>query len=191
MRSATLCAQNKIAKPALVAGVTGLSPKQQNELKKAAKNIAVVFSPNMSAGVNALFALAAQAAKLLGDFDMEVMEAHHRHKKDAPSGTALQLGEILARARGGTLARRAVYDRKGKDTSRRKDDIGFAVVRGGDIVGEHRLIFAGAGEQVELTHRSISRDTYAAGAVRAAKWAAKAKAGFYDMTPVLAEVKKQ
>ncbi|MGI9337600.1 MAG: 4-hydroxy-tetrahydrodipicolinate reductase [Gammaproteobacteria bacterium] len=182
-RSATLCAQNKTA---LVVGVTGLSPTQLAGLKKAARNVAVVFSPNMSAGVNALFALAAAAAKMLADFDMEVMEAHHRHKKDAPSGTALKLGEIMAQASGGTLARRAVFDRRGKDNIRRAKDIGFAVVRGGDIIGEHRLIFAGAGEQVELTHRSQSRDTYAAGAVRAAKWAAKAKPGFYDMTPVLA-----
>lgn len=182
-RSATLCAQNQTA---LVAGVTGLSAGQLAGLKKAARNVAVVFSPNMSAGVNALFALAAAAAKMLADFDMEVMEAHHRHKKDAPSGTALKLGEILAHSCGGVLARRAVFDRRGKNNIRREKDIGFAVVRGGDIVGEHRVIFAGAGEQVELTHRCQSRDTFAAGAVRAAKWAAKAKAGFYDMTPVLA-----
>ena len=182
MRSAVLCAPSKTA---LVIGVTGLSTRQLAGLRKTARNIAVVFSPNMSAGVNALFALAAAAAAMLADYDMEITEAHHRHKKDAPSGTALKLGEIMANASGGALSRRAVFDRRG--AIRRKNDIGFSVVRGGDIIGEHRLIFAGDGEQVELTHRSQSRDTYASGAVRAAKWAAKAKAGFYDMTPVLAK----
>ena len=182
VKSATLCAQTGAA---LVVGVTGLDSKQQAVLKKAAKKVPVVFSPNMSVGVNALFELCARAATMLGDFDMEVLEAHHRRKKDAPSGTALKLGEILASSRGEKLSRRAVFARRGKNAKRKDGDIGFAVVRGGDIIGEHRIIFAGAGEQIELTHRSINRDTYAIGALRAAKWAAKAKPGFYDMSPVL------
>lgn len=180
--NAALCAK---ANTALVVGVTGLSAAQHINLKKAGRKVAVVFSPNMSAGVNALFVLAAAAARMLDGFDMEILEAHHRNKKDAPSGTALRIGEILAAAGGKSLAQRGVFARHGKDESRKDDDIGFAVIRGGDIIGEHRVIFAGAGEQVELIHRSQSRDTYAAGAVRAAKWAAKAKPGFYDMSPVL------
>lgn len=182
---ADFCAAGNMA---LVIGVTGFGDEQKKRIQSAAQKIALVMSPNMSLGVNALFALADTAARLLkagrlgGGYDMEVFEAHHRRKKDAPSGTALRLGETLANATGTTLKQNAVFDRQGL---RDDNDIGFSVVRGGDIVGEHRVIFAGGGEQLELIHRSTSRANYAAGAVQAAKFAATADAGLYDMTPVI------
>lgn len=182
---ADFCAAGNIA---LVIGVTGFGDEQKKRIRAAAQKIALVMSPNMSLGVNALFALADTAARLLkagrlgGGYDIEVFEAHHRRKKDAPSGTALRLGEALANATGATLKQDAVFDRQGL---RGDNDIGFSVVRGGDIVGEHRVIFAGGGEQLELIHRSTSRANYATGAVQAAKFAATADAGLYDMTPVI------
>ncbi len=182
-RSAELCARGKTA---LVVGVTALGVKHKSALARAAKDIALVCSPNMSAGMNALFNLCAGAAAELEGYDLEIAEAHHNRKKDAPSGTALRLGEILSRARGddGGLSRRAVFCRQGADAARKKGDIGFSVVRAGDIVGEHRVIFGGAGEQLEILHRALNRDAFAAGALRAAKWAAGADAGFYDMSGV-------
>ncbi len=172
----------------MVIGVTGFSDEEKTKIQTTAEKIALVMAPNMSIGVCALLALAENAARLLnagrlgGGYDMEVFEAHHRRKKDAPSGTALRLGEVLASATGTTLKEDAAYDRQGQ---RAPNAIGFSVVRGGDIIGEHRVIFAGDGEQLELVHRSTSRANYAAGAVRAAKFAATAKNGLYDMTSVL------
>ena len=186
---AALCQQTNTA---LVVGGTGLTAEEKSRLQEFAEHLPLLLAPNMSVGVNALFTLAALAAKLLragalgGGYDMEIFEAHHRHKKDAPSGTALHLGEVLAQATDVELAAVAAFARHGQTPPRESEQIGFSVVRGGDIVGEHRAIFAGSGEQLEIIHRSTSRANYAAGAVRAAIFAARAKPGLYDMTAVLA-----
>ncbi|HEY7904270.1 MAG TPA: 4-hydroxy-tetrahydrodipicolinate reductase [Casimicrobiaceae bacterium] len=170
----------------LVAGTTGLDAAQKAALADFATRVAIVFAPNMSIGVNVLLALVELAAARLGpDFDIEIVEMHHRHKVDAPSGTALGLGEAAARGAGVALADHAVYARKGVTGERRAGAIGFATLRGGDVVGEHSVIFAGAGERIELTHRATSRATFAAGALRAARYVAGRAPGLYGMHEVL------
>jgi 4-hydroxy-tetrahydrodipicolinate reductase len=174
------------AKKAMVIGTTGFSEADKAQISKAAKTIAIVMSPNFAVGVNVVFRLAETAAKALGDdFDVEIIEAHHRHKVDAPSGTALRLGEIVAKATGRYLSDVAAHGRFGDTGERPGGQIGFHAVRGGDIVGEHTVMFAGAGERVEVTVRSQSRMTYAAGALRAAQWLKGRPAGLYDMSDVL------
>ena len=172
-------------KTALVVGATGFSAAETKKLRGAAKDIPLVAAPNMSAGVNVMFSLAERAARSLPKYDKEVFEAHHRGKKDAPSGTALRLGEIMAKASGADFSAAAVYSRTGRANRRKDGEIGFSVMRGGDIVGEHRAVFAGEGEQLEIIHRSTSRANYAAGAVAAAIFAAAAPPGFYGMEDVL------
>ena len=173
------------AKP-IVIGTTGFSEIQKKSILEASRRIPVVMSPNFAVGVNVLFRLAQTAAGALGkDYDVEIVEAHHRHKVDAPSGTALKLGEIVAKALRRDLERVATHGRKGDTGERPAAQIGFHAIRGGDIVGEHTVIFAGTGERVELSARSQSRMTYAAGALRAAKWLKDRPAGLYDMFHVL------
>jgi 4-hydroxy-tetrahydrodipicolinate reductase len=170
----------------LVVGTTGLSGDQEKELRAAAASIPVVFAPNMSVGVNLTFKLVELAARVLGDaVDIEIIEAHHRHKVDAPSGTALRLGRIVADTLGRDLETDAVYGREGQTGARDRRTIGFATIRAGDIVGEHTTLFAADGERVEITHRASSRLTFAAGAVRAAVWLGSRDAGLYDMQDVL------
>ncbi|HET9652507.1 MAG TPA: 4-hydroxy-tetrahydrodipicolinate reductase [Usitatibacter sp.] len=171
---------------AMVIGTTGFEPAQLEEIRAAAREIAIVMAPNMSIGVNVTLKLVEMAARALGpDYDVEVFEVHHKLKVDAPSGTALKLGEVAARARGTTLERDGVFERHGVTGERKAGAIGFSVARGGDIVGDHTVFFAGPGERVEITHRSSSRATYAQGAMRAAKWVAGKPAGLYDMHDVL------
>lgn len=171
---------------AMVIGTTGYSREQQGEIDGAAKDIAIVQAPNYSAGVNLSLDLVGRAAAALGDdVDIEIIEAHHRHKVDAPSGTALKLGAVAARATGRDLDECAVYARQGHTGARDRGTIGFATVRGGDIVGEHTVLFAGEGERIEITHKASSRQTFAGGAMRAAAWAAEQKPGCYDMNDVL------
>ncbi len=184
---AAACARRHVA---LVAGTTGLSPAQRAELATHARAVPIVFAPNMSIGVNVLLKLVELATARLGPaYDVEIVEMHHRHKVDAPSGTALRLGEAAATAMQTTLAESAVYAREGVTGERRAGSIGFATLRGGDVVGEHTVIFAGAGERVELTHKATSRQTFAGGAVRAARFVAACLAsnrpGLYDMADVL------
>jgi 4-hydroxy-tetrahydrodipicolinate reductase len=171
---------------AMVIGTTGFSEANRQHIADAAREIAIVFSPNMAVGVNVGFRLAEIAAGILGDdYDVEIIEAHHRHKVDAPSGTALKFGEVVARALGRDLARTAVHGREGVTGERDAKTIGFHAIRGGDIVGEHTVMFAGAGERVEITVRSGNRATYAQGALRAARFVAGRKIGLYDMSDVL------
>ncbi len=171
---------------ALLVGATGLDPKTLGVLRHAAQTIPVLLAPNTSVGVGVLAELVRGAAAALGgDFDVEIHEAHHRMKRDAPSGTALRLGEVIAAARGQTLDQAAVYDRHGADAPRAAGSIGFSVLRGGDIVGEHSVVFAGAGERLELTHRATDRDVFARGALRAADWLAARAPGTYGMQDVL------
>jgi len=171
----------------MVIGTTGFSAAQKKEIDAAATAIPIVMAANFAVGVNALYKLAESAARILGEgYDVEIIEAHHRQKVDAPSGTALQLGRIVAQALGRDLAKSAAHGRHGEPGARPSGEIGFHAVRGGDIVGEHTVLFAGVGERVELTVRSQSRMTYAAGAVRAAKWLRGRPAGVYDMFDVLA-----
>ena len=170
----------------LVIGTTGFDDAGKARIRDAATTIPVVFAPNMSVGVNLLMKLAELAAQVLQDgYDIEIIEAHHRHKVDAPSGTALGLGHAVARALDRDLAQCAVYGREGVTGERDPRTIGFATVRGGDIVGDHTLMFAGIGERVELTHKASSRATFAQGALRAAKWLQGRKPGLYDMRDVL------
>ncbi|MEW6414651.1 MAG: 4-hydroxy-tetrahydrodipicolinate reductase [Pseudomonadota bacterium] len=174
------------AKVPLVIGTTGFDDAGRARIAAAARLIPVVFAPNMSVGVNLLMKLAELAARVLEDgYDIEIIEAHHRHKVDAPSGTALGLGQAVARAIGRDLSRCAVYGREGMTGERDPKTIGFATVRGGDIVGDHTLLFAGIGERVELTHKASSRATFAQGALRAAKWLQGRAPGLYDMRDVL------
>lgn len=169
-----------------VIGTTGFSEAEKLKIAEHAKKIAIVFAPNMSIGVNVTMKLVALAAKSLGtDYDIEVFEAHHKMKIDAPSGTALKLGEIAAEARGQSLADVGVYNRNATTGARKPGDIGFSVVRAGDIIGDHTVFFAGTGERVEITHKSSSRENYAEGAIRAAKFLADKKAGLFDMQDVL------
>jgi 4-hydroxy-tetrahydrodipicolinate reductase len=174
------------ARKAMVIGTTGFTAPQRDAIEAAAQRIAIVLSPNFAVGVNAVFKLAETAARILGDdFDVEIVEAHHRHKIDAPSGTALRLGEIVAGALGRRLDQVAVHGRHGDTGVRPAQAIGFHAIRGGDIVGEHTVIFAGQGERVEVAVRSQSRATYAIGALRAAKWLRGRAPGLYDMADVL------
>ncbi len=171
---------------ALIAGTTGLEAEQQAALAAAAAVVPVVWAPNMSAGVNLLFAVTQQVARALGeDFDIEIAEMHHRHKVDAPSGTALGLGQAAAAGRGVDFDAVKVLSREGITGERKPGDIGFATLRGGDVVGEHSVVFAGAGERVELSHRATDRAIFARGAVRAALWSAGKPAGLYTMNDVL------
>ena len=169
-----------------VIGTTGFTPAQRALVAGHARELALVMAPNMSVGVNVMLRLLEQAAQALGpDYDIEVVEAHHRHKVDAPSGTALAIGEALARGRGVDLATRAVFTRHGHTGERRAGDIGFATVRGGDIVGEHTVLFAGTGERIEISHKSSSRANYAEGSLRAARFLVGRAPGLYDMHDVL------
>jgi 4-hydroxy-tetrahydrodipicolinate reductase len=170
----------------VVIGTTGFDEAGKGRIAEAARAIPVVFAPNMSVGVNLCFKLLDLAARVLGDsVDVEVIEAHHRYKADAPSGTALGMGEVVARALGRDLKECAVYGRQGVTGERPRSTIGFATVRAGDIVGDHTVLFAGGGERVEITHRAESRATFANGAMRAARWLAAKPAGLYDMQDVL------
>jgi 4-hydroxy-tetrahydrodipicolinate reductase len=175
----------RLGRPVVI-GTTGFGAGDRAKIEAAAKKIPVVLSPNFAVGVNAVFKLAEVAAGILGDgYDVEIVEAHHRHKVDAPSGTALKLGEIIASASKQKLSAVAVHGRHGDTGARPGRQIGFHAIRGGDIVGEHTVIFAGAGERVELTIRSQSRMTYALGALRAAKFLRGKRAGLYGMDDVL------
>jgi len=170
----------------MIIGTTGFSAEQKQVIEAAAKNVAIVFAPNMSVGVTLLINLVQSAAKVLSEgYDIEIIEAHHRHKVDAPSGTALRLGEAAASALGRDLAECAVYGREGVTGERDPSTIGFATVRGGDVVGDHTVLFAGIGERVELTHKASSRATFALGALRAAKFLADKNSGLFDMQDVL------
>lgn len=170
----------------LVIGTTGFSTEQKQQIESAAQDIGIVFAPNMSVGVTLLINLVQSAAKVLAEgYDVEIIEAHHRHKVDAPSGTALRLGEAAAAALGRDLETCAVYGREGVTGERDSNTIGFATVRGGDVVGDHTVLFAGIGERVELTHKASSRATFALGALRAAKFLQGRQSGLYDMRDVL------
>ena len=170
----------------MVIGTTGFDDAGKKAIADAARDIGVVFAPNMSVGVNVTLKLLEMAAKALGpDHDIEIIEAHHRHKVDAPSGTALKMGEVIAGAMGKRLADCAVYTRERHTGERRPGSIGFATIRGGDIVGDHTAMFAGTGERVEITHRSGSRATYAQGALRAAHFLMGRPHGLFDMWDVL------
>jgi 4-hydroxy-tetrahydrodipicolinate reductase len=170
----------------MVIGTTGFDAAGKNAIRAAAEEIAIVFAPNMSVGVNATFKLIEMATRMLNDgYDIEIIEAHHRHKVDAPSGTALKMGEMVAGALGRPLAELAVYAREGHTGERRTGSIGFATIRGGDIVGDHTVMFAGAGERIEITHRSGSRQSYANGSLRAARFLADKRRGLFDMFDVL------
>ena len=173
---------------ALVVGTTGLDARQMEILKTAAKKAPILCAPNMSVGVNILLRLVREAAAQLGeDYDIEILEMHHRHKADAPSGTALALGRAAAEGRGVDLAKKSARARDGVTGPRKAGAIGFAVLRGGDEVGFHRVLFAGPGEVLELSHRATSRRVFARGALRAALWLAKRKPGLYAMADVLAK----
>ena len=170
----------------VVIGTTGFSEQEKARIKAAAEDIGVVFAPNMSVGVNVCLKLLDVAARVLGDeVDIEVIEAHHRHKVDAPSGTALRMGEVVAEALGRDLKDCAVYGREGHTGERDRKTIGFETIRAGDIVGDHTVLFAGTGERIEITHKASSRMTFAYGAVRAASWLTGRKTGLYDMRDVL------
>ncbi|WP_444812809.1 4-hydroxy-tetrahydrodipicolinate reductase [Variovorax jilinensis] len=170
----------------LVIGTTGFSDAQKAEIAAAAKDIAIVMAPNMSVGVNVTLKLLEMAAKALATgYDIEIIEAHHRHKVDAPSGTALKMGEVIADALGRNLDDCAVYGREGVTGERDPSTIGFATIRGGDIVGDHTVLFAGTGERIEITHKSSSRVTYAQGSLRAARFLAERRSGLFDMFDVL------
>jgi len=171
---------------AMVIGTTGLNTSQIEQLKQAASDIPIVFAPNMSVGVNLCFKLLDIAAQVLGDdVDIEIIEAHHRHKVDAPSGTALRMGEVVANALGRDLKQCAVYGREGQTGARDSKTIGFETIRAGDIVGDHTVLFADIGERIEITHKASSRATFANGAIRAALWLQQHKKGLFDMQDVL------
>ena len=170
----------------LVIGTTGFDDAGKAAIAEAACDIAIVFAPNMSVGVNVVFKLIEEAAKALArGYDIEIIEAHHRHKVDAPSGTAIHMGEIVAGALGRDLTKVAVFGREGVTGERDPSTIGFATVRGGDIVGDHTVLFAGTGERIEITHRAGSRAGYTAGSLRAARFLAQRASGLYDMQDVL------
>lgn len=174
------------AKVGMVIGTTGFTAEQKARIAQAAQQVGIVFAPNMSVGVTLLTNLVQAAAKVLKEgYDIEVIEAHHRHKVDAPSGTALRLGEAAAAGAGRDFDEVALYAREGITGERKPESIGFATVRGGDIVGDHTVLFAGIGERIELTHKASSRATFALGALRAAKFLSDKKHGLYDMQDVL------
>jgi 4-hydroxy-tetrahydrodipicolinate reductase len=171
---------------AVVIGTTGFSDEQKAQLQHASATTAMVMAPNMSVGVNVTLKLLEMAAKAMPTgYDIEIIEAHHRHKVDAPSGTALKMGEVVAHALGRDLKDCAVYGRDGVTGERDPSTIGFATIRGGDIVGDHTVLFAGTGERIEITHKSSSRATYAQGSLRAARFLADKSSGMYDMFDVL------
>ncbi len=170
----------------LVIGTTGFSEAQKAEIAEAAKTIPIMMAPNMSVGVNVTLKLLEMAAKALSTgYDIEIIEAHHRHKVDAPSGTALKMGEVIASALGRDLKDCAIYAREGVTGERDPSSIGFATIRGGDIVGDHTVLFAGTGERIEISHKSSSRATYAQGSLRAVRYLAGQKNGLFDMFDVL------
>ncbi|MBI5660502.1 MAG: 4-hydroxy-tetrahydrodipicolinate reductase [Nitrosomonadales bacterium] len=170
----------------MVIGTTGFNAQQKAQLGAAAQHIGIVFAPNMSVGVNLTFKLLEMASRVLSHgYDIEIIEAHHRHKVDAPSGTALGMGEVIAKTLGRDLAQCAVYGREGVTGERDPSTIGFATVRGGDIVGDHTVLFAGTGERIEITHKASSRATFALGALRAARFLHGNVPGMYDMQDVL------
>jgi len=174
------------AKKAMVIGVTGLTDAQYAKVQQASQHIPIVWAPNMSVGVNLLLHLVQTAAKVMGQTaDIEIIEAHHRFKKDAPSGTAMAIGSSIARALDRDLAKVAVYGREGMTGERDAQTIGFATVRGGDIIGDHTALFADSGERLEITHKASSRDTFAQGALRAALWLQNKQQGLYSMQQVL------
>jgi 4-hydroxy-tetrahydrodipicolinate reductase len=174
------------AKKAVVIGTTGLSAPESDGLKKKLSHVPCVFSPNMSVGVNLMFQIVGNVARILkDDYDVEIVEAHHRMKKDAPSGTAVRLADILAESLERDIESVGTYGRKGVIGERKPQEIGIHAVRGGDIVGEHTVLFAGLGERIEITHRAHSRDTFAAGAVKAARWIVDQPPGIYGMGDVL------
>jgi 4-hydroxy-tetrahydrodipicolinate reductase len=170
----------------MVIGTTGFSVEEKQLLAEGGKEISIVFAANFSVGVNLCLKLLDTAARVLGDdVDIEILEAHHRHKVDAPSGTAVRMGEVVAKALGRDLQKVAVYGREGQTGARDRETIGFATVRAGDIVGDHTVLFAADGERVEITHKASSRMTFARGAVRSALWLDAKPAGLYDMQDVL------
>lgn len=170
----------------MVIGTTGFTPEEKEIIHEASRDIAIVLAPNMSVGVNLLFRLLEVATKALPEgYDIEIIEAHHRHKVDAPSGTALRMGEVIAQAQGKDLGKVAIYGREGNTGERSPDTIGFSTIRGGDIVGDHTALFAGVGERLEITHKASSRKTFAAGALHAARFIATRKPGLFDMQDVL------
>ncbi|HEX4856571.1 MAG TPA: 4-hydroxy-tetrahydrodipicolinate reductase [Limnobacter sp.] len=179
----TLCEQLGVR---AVIGTTGFSPEQLVQLEQSAKKIAMVWSPNMAVGVNATFKLLEVAAKILAQgYDIEIIEAHHSKKVDAPSGTALRMGEVVAKGLGVNLQDVGVFAREGITGERKEGTIGFSTIRGGDIVGDHTVLFAGAGERIEITHKSSSRMTYAQGSIRAAQFLMQKQHGLFDMQDVL------
>jgi 4-hydroxy-tetrahydrodipicolinate reductase len=183
VRHAALCAEKGIA---LVIGSTGFTPDAKAWVAEAAKRVPIVLSPNMSVGVNVMFDLVRRAAEILGDaYDIELVELHHNLKKDAPSGTAMRLAEVAAQARGFDPATELNFGRQGLVGERPAREIGVQTVRGGDIVGEHTVFYCGKGERLEITHRAMSRDQFARGAVRAAQWLVGKAPGLYDMADVL------
>jgi 4-hydroxy-tetrahydrodipicolinate reductase len=183
LRHLAACAERGVA---LVIGTTGFSAEQKAAIGAAARRTAVFLAPNMSVGVNVVMRLLEQAAKSLSHgYDIEIIEAHHRNKIDAPSGTALAMGEVVAKALGRNLADNAVFGREGVTGARDPSTIGFATVRGGDIIGDHTVLFAGIGERIEITHKSSSRAAYAQGSLRAARFLAHSGPGLYDMNDVL------
>lgn len=179
-------AQCREAGKSIVIGTTGFDAAQKAQLSAAALDIPVVFAPNMSVGVNLCLKLLEMTARVVGDdSDIEIIEAHHRHKVDAPSGTAVRMGEVVAETLGRDLSKCAVYGRQGQEGPRKKDTIGFETIRAGDVVGDHTVLFAADGERIEITHKASSRMTFAKGAVRAATWLSGKSAGLYDMQDVL------
>lgn len=170
----------------MVIGTTGFSAEQKRQIEAAARDIPIVFAPNMAVGVNAVFKLLDVAARILNEgYDIEVIEAHHRMKVDAPSGTALRMGEVVAKALGRSLEECAIYGREGHTGERPATQIGFSTIRGGDIVGDHTVLFAGTGERIEITHKSASRMSYALGSLRAARFLRGKQNGLFDMQDVL------
>jgi 4-hydroxy-tetrahydrodipicolinate reductase len=170
----------------LIIGTTGFTPQQRGQIEQAADEVAIVMAPNFSVGVNLTLKILEMAARVMGEYtDIEIIEAHHRHKVDAPSGTALRMGEVVAKALGRDLKECAVYGREGITGERDRKTIGFSTLRAGDIVGEHTVMFADEGERVEITHKASSRMTFAKGAVRAAVWLADKDKGLFDMQDVL------
>lgn len=183
LQNLEICRQNG---KAIVIGTTGFSDEEKQQIHAAAEQVPVVFAPNMSVGVNLCFKLLEIAARVMGEYtDIEVIEAHHRHKIDAPSGTALRLGEVVAETLGRDLKECAVYGREGNTGERDRQTIGFETIRAGDIVGEHTVMFADIGERVEITHKASSRMTFAKGAARAAAWLEGRDKGLFDMQDVL------
>lgn len=183
LQSLEFCVEQKMA---VVLGTTGFSEQQRDQIHAASKHIPIVFAANMSVGVTVALSLVELAAKAMnGDYDTEIIEAHHRYKKDSPSGTALAFGEVIAKAQGKSLQDHAVYGREGMIGERPQNEIGFSTIRGGDVIGDHTVMFLGDGDRLEITHKASNRDTFARGAVRAAQWVVQQPAGLYSMKDVL------